>query len=262
MNRKKGLPLIDFVSGNRALFFAFILECNKHYRFSHDLKLYQHIIQEHRAKKDLSILLQDDDFLLTIHNTLKAWNMDQRGARLTDFETFRDSVLQHAEHLVKLYEYKLHSTSSIGEIEYNLRPFLKKVFLNLQVMASKRKIVGVSKTLHFLLPDLVIPIDSKYTMYAFYGYNKYSDDPEKEFLIFEDILLKTFRVTQHLQLTAEDVDGAYWNTSIPKLIDNSIIGCDKFVEKVDKDALETEFIKLIKEARLYLKCIPIKVLIS
>jgi hypothetical protein len=96
-------------------------------------------------------------------------------------------------------------------------------------MKSKRRIVGVSKTLHFLLPHLVMPIDSTYTMLYFYGSNKYHDKAEKEFETFLDIFTKIHRITRQLNLTINDVDGEQWNTSIPKLIDNAIIGFDKYM---------------------------------
>jgi hypothetical protein len=106
-------------------------------------------------------------------------------------------------------------------------------------MESKRRIVGVSKTLHFLIPDLVMPIDGKFTMLYFYGYNKYSDDAEIEFKAFKDIFVSTVEIASRLNLTEKDVDGKGWNTSIPKLIDNVIIGFFTYHSKMDKKEAET-----------------------
>ena len=107
---------------------------------------------------------------------------------------------------------------------------------------SKRRIVGVSKAMHFLLPDLVLPIDGKYTMTCLFGYNKYSDNAEKEFETFKDIVVFSKYVVKSLNLTDEDVDGIQWNTSIPKLIDNAMIGFAKFIEINSENA-----ISLLKE---------------
>lgn len=90
-------------------------------------------------------------------------------------------------------------------------------------MESKRKIVGGSKALHFLLPDLIIPIDSKYAMTAFYGYNRYAKTLQKVFKIFQKIFEKSREITLRLRLSTHDVDGKKWNTSVPKLINNAII---------------------------------------
>jgi len=148
--------------------------------------------------------------------------MNKRGAKLTSYDTFKKSLEYNKVCLVKLYEYKLHEINT-NDIK-TITDLLKQAFLNLRVMESKRKIVGVSKALHFLLPDLIMPIDNKYTMTAYYGYNKYSNNPEQEFNIFKEIFNKTIEISNRLQLTSTDVDGHQWNTSVPKLIDNAIIG--------------------------------------
>ncbi len=69
-----------------------------------------------------------------------------------------------------------------------------------------------------------MPIDSKYMMVAFYGYNKFSNVEKVEFRTFKTIFEKTFEIADYLELTPLDVDGAQWNTSVPKLIDNAVIG--------------------------------------
>jgi len=96
-------------------------------------------------------------------------------------------------------------------------------------MASKRRIVGVSKILHFLLPDLAMPIDSKFTLDYFYSYNKIDKDPQAEFNTFYEVLLNSHKIIDRLRITMEAVDGNGWNTSIPKLIDNAIIGRYQYV---------------------------------
>ena len=154
--------------------------------------------------------------------TLEEWDMNQRGARLAPFEIFRESIIANKDDLFRLYKYKLYDNldSRINTI-INL---IENVFSDLKVMGSRRRIVGVSKTLHFLLPDLVMPIDSKYTMPAFYGYNKYSNNDEEELKTFKDIFKKTYQITRSLNLSPTDADGDRWKTSVPKLIDNAFIG--------------------------------------
>jgi hypothetical protein len=98
-------------------------------------------------------------------------------------------------------------------------------------MKSKRQIVGVSKALHFLLPDLVIPMDGEYTMNCFFGYNKYSDNIETESKIFKDIFTKSHEIVKKLNLCHADVDNNKWNTSVPKLIDNAMIGFLGYLKK-------------------------------
>lgn len=44
---------------------------------------------------------------------------------------------------------------------------LRDVFLNLKVMESNARLVGNSKALHHLLPELVPPVDRQYTVKFF-----------------------------------------------------------------------------------------------
>lgn len=214
---------VDSVMGNRQQFFFYLGQCNKYYRSGHDLDYYREIISMQRNTKDVASLLDDLNFCNLIYNTLEKWNMNQRGAKLTSISNFRKSLLENKSDLLELHEHKLHLIN-IERIPHQMIESLRKVFCNLAVMESKRRIVGVSKTLHFLLPDLVMPMDGKFTMLYFYGYNKYSDDAEIEFKTFHDIFLNTGKTVARLKLTETDVDGKGWNTSVPKLIDNVIIG--------------------------------------
>jgi hypothetical protein len=81
------------------------------------------------------------------------------------------------------------------------------------------------------LPDLVIPIDGTYTMTYFYLTNKPLPDIESEVRTFKDIFMRAFKIVRKLNLKPEDVNKEGWNTSVPKLIDNAIIGLFKHLEK-------------------------------
>jgi hypothetical protein len=219
---------IDIATASRERFFYFISKCNEHYRFGHDLVLYRKLIESHRKYANLEKLINDDTFLSNLHQTLEKWNMNQRGAQLASIGDLKNSVRFLKDHLIKLYQYKL--IDGIDNKLNTLKEILEKIFFNIKVMESKRKIVGVSKALHFLLPDLVMPIDGKFTLPAFYGYNKISNTPEKEFTDFWEIFKETIYITELLELTSSDADGELWNTSVPKLIDNAIIGLYKSEE--------------------------------
>ncbi len=231
--------LIDIITKSRKIFFYFVDVCNQEYRFAHDLKFYRDIINMHRSVKDILNLIKNDDFCRKLYNTLEAWNMNQRGARLNEFEIVKESIRQHELFLIDLYENKLDSIESVeNEKGQKIIRDLEFVFCHLEIMKSKRRIVGVSKAMHFLLPDLVMPIDSTYTMPYFYGSNKYSEKAEKEFRDYLDIFARTHRIANNLQLTNSDVKGGEWNTSIPKLIDNAIIGFDKYMKNHSSEELK------------------------
>jgi len=217
--------MFDFIFKNKEIFFYFVDECNKKYRSGHDLSSYRNIIKKHKDHNNLGSLLKDEGIYPLIIKTLKAWNMDQRRAKLTTVENFKQSFFfNHVkEDLVKLSNYKLHLINN-RQIESEIIGLLENVFLNLKVMESKKRIVGVSKALHFLLPDLIMPIDNKYTINFF----NVSTDLKRELSTFKNIFIKMFEIAKCLCLTQNDVDGKKWNTSVPKLIDNAIIGFNRY----------------------------------
>jgi hypothetical protein len=216
------MQLIDLATISRKHFFFFVNRCNEAYRSGHDLELYRELISLHREYDDIKKLLDYDEFLRMLHKTLEEWDMNKRGARLTSLDNLQVSVLSYRDHIADLYKYKLYD--DIYDDLANIKKLAKKLFCNLAIMDSKRRIVGVSKALHFLLPDLIMPIDSKYTMTAFYGYNKYQNSAEKEFEDFWDIIEKSSEIAERLELKPEDANGEVWRLSVPKLIDNAIIG--------------------------------------
>lgn len=220
--------LIDLITKTKPLFFSCVQECNSNYRFGNELNFYRKVIARHRESMNITLMLSEEEFIELIYATLKAWNMDQRNAELTAPDDLKRSIRSFKNELEQLYKYKLINISKdeMTAVVY----LLQKIFCSLDVMASKRRIVGVSKTLHLLLPDLVMPMDSKFTMTYFYGYNKYSPCPVKEFEIFKRTFLKTKAIATSLALTAEAADGNNWNTTIPKLIDNATIGFNSYFE--------------------------------
>jgi hypothetical protein len=156
------MPIFDIAIKSKPIFFLCVDECNACFRFSDDLDLYRRIIALHRETGDLNQLLDQEDFISLIRRTLVAWNMDQRGARLASLEELDKTITQNRPLLIKLYKYKLHELTE--KTADQIRPTLELAFGGLKVMRSKRRIVGVSKCLHFLIPDLVMPIDSTYPM--------------------------------------------------------------------------------------------------
>lgn len=216
------MEIIDNLTQSREVFFRCVDICNRKYRKGDDLKFYRELISQHRIIADINTLITSEDFQKKVYATLEKWDMNKRGARLVDLQTMCNSIRSLGENLNILYKYRLEMLSE-DDFQNVLQP-LKVLFCGLRIMASKRRIVGVSKALHFLLPDLVIPVDSSNTMPAFYGYNRYETDEEKEFKTFSDILEKSYKITKRLNLSESDVDGRLWSCSVPKLIDNAIFG--------------------------------------
>ena len=159
-----------------------------------------------------------DKFIELSYTTLIAWNMNQRGAKLSDFTTFKNSLLLHRqkiESLDNLRIEKLADTNSLIEK-------LKFLYENIQLVADgKPKLVTFSKTLHYFLPNLLMPIDRRYTLTFFYKNTTVPRKDSDQFQIYSDIFLQ-FKQLATIYNFDSHIDG-HWNKNIPKVIDNIII---------------------------------------
>lgn len=186
---------------------------NFKYREGPELYFYKRVISEVK-NNNLSNLLKNDYFIELIYATLVSWDMNTRRAKMTYFDTFKEQIKQNMEGIIELSKYKLNE---LTEKQFNI--FQKKImniYSNLNVMKSRSKLVANSKILHFLLPNLIIPIDRNNTLMFFYSNKNASDNK------FRQILRYSYEISKRVEF------GKYfdnkWHTTIPKMIDNAIIG--------------------------------------
>jgi len=196
---------------------------NKYYRLDgKGFLYYKKIIVFHKKYGDINKLLGNDIFFEIMYETLKAWNMNQRGAKLKNLTDIKHSILNLKRDICELYDYELNTLRE-SQLEKILNK-LKKIFLNLQPMQSRTQIVGTSKLMHFLLPNLVMPIDRTYTL-KFLSPNSNSwKDINAEFDEFKKVFLTFYKLAKRFNLTTHDTNDQTWNASVPKIIDNAIIG--------------------------------------
>ena len=195
---------------------------------------YRKIINKIR-KNDYEKLFSDDYFIELLYATLACWGMHRMdgNTRMKEFNEFKEAILENKSSFIKLSRKKLREVN-IDEIKGDLL----KIFRNLHVMARENspKLVANSKIMHFLLPDLIPPIDKGNVIFFFYGrYNK--DKKNKKYIpniknkeeeVFINVLKEFQNIANELDLKDEDLKNKdKWNTSIPKLIDNAIIGYNK-----------------------------------
>lgn len=195
---------------------------NNAYRSHSDSKNnYLNLVKMHNTSNDYGGLLKQSNYVQLTYDTLQDWNMDQRGAKLAPFNVYSNSILSNETILTKLHSLRLEllDTSSLTTALTDL----EILFVNLKVMQTKARIVGVSKTLHFLLPNLVMPIDRNNILDLLYLGAPYSANPQKEFGIFREIMTEYNLLCKNLSLSINDVNSIGWNTSIPKMIDNALI---------------------------------------
>jgi len=159
------------------------------------------------------------DFIELVYVTLCAWNMNSRGAKLSEYDIFEESIVSHKGVIDKLGNWKINDLAQNSDV----REFLKDLFFSLTLVApGKPPLVTFSKAIHFFLPHLVVPIDRKYTLSYFTGNTGINPCKEKQFSMFYNIQeeFSCFASENNLEKFKDN----RWNLTIPKVLDNMIIG--------------------------------------
>lgn len=189
------------------------------YRKKLDYYFYRLIIQKKR-EFTLKELLKDNvnnEFIVLIYSTLISWDMAIRNAKIKNYKEFEKELISQRDNIIDLSEFKLNELTE-DSIEI-VKSKLKILYKGLKLMETNPRIVSNSKTLHFLLPELIIPIDSRNTMRYFSVCEnpKNSENPTPFLKIFE----YSWKIAQKIK--SEDLIDDKWNPTIPKIIDNAII---------------------------------------
>lgn len=202
---------------------ACLKETKNYYRpFDPGLYLYNLVLDVPFEKKF------SERFIELVYVTLSAWNMNSRGARLERYEQFRDSLVRYKKEISRIKDERIEEITNQETIGT-----LSDLFRQLDVVEEgKPPLVTFSKTLHFYLPNLVAPIDRKYTLSYFYGHVGIPRRYESQFNMFEDIERQYGEFAQENDL--ESYLDEKWNRNVPKILDNMIIG---YVKREEKEKL-------------------------
>jgi hypothetical protein len=229
----------DFSNNEKEL----IKNLQKYYDKSKDLykdfggpSVYFHIkaINEQRRK------FLSDRHIELIYATLTSWGLHRMGrtmTKLVEYSKFKDSILSQKDKFKKLKNLKIEKCNFDEYVK--LFNEINDIYKNLKVSKSKSTVVGHSKTLSHILPDLIPPIDRQYTI-RFFEYNKSDffirdknyrqiylpEDKERQFALFKEYACKVkmlfdmcYKENKRLFKLKKDT----FNTSFPKIMDNLII---------------------------------------
>jgi hypothetical protein len=178
------------------------------------------VIEKIRQIEKHEQLFDDNLFFEYIYATLAAWGMHRMGeetAKMADYHEFKESICSNKEQILDLSGFKLQAIPD-GKVD-SVKTKLVSLFKNLRIMESETKLIGASKAIHHLLPDLVPPIDRQHTLRFFYGNTNITRGEEE---IFLELFEKFREIATHLR--NEDFKFEGFNTSLPKIIDNAIMG--------------------------------------
>jgi BMFP domain-containing protein YqiC len=192
---------------------------------------YKRVINEIRTNNYTS-LFDKNIFFEYLYATLASWGMHRmdKNTRMADFNYFKDNIIKNKELFIKLSKEELQKSDLNA-----LKEIILRIFNSLNVMSREDapKFVANSKIMHFLLPDLIPPMDKGHILYFFYGQSyknkrgkivkKYPNIKNNEDVYFWEILNQFQIIANKLSLGKDDLKNE-WDTSIPKIIDNAIIG--------------------------------------
>ena len=196
-------------------------ECEKSYRFGDGGRTYYKKIVTYKGDKFTS------EYIKLVYSILKEWNMDQQAAKLEKQTIFIKSLLDNRSDINSLSNY------TIKTLDETAIEILSGLFRKLNLVKTKSPLVTFSKTLHFFLPDLIVPIDRKYTCDFFHIYPNRKMGMEKEIQLIDFInLQKAFmKFYNTVNLSEYVCSSSDWNLNVPKVIDNMIIG-HRFSRKI------------------------------
>lgn len=170
-------------------------------------------------------------YLEYIFATLSAWGMHRMGkggSKMNEFGTFMESVTSLKKEILQARSFS-YKNLSLREWE-----IIEQIFYNIDVMASKTSLVGNSKVMAHLLPNLIPPIDRRYTLQYLYKNTNIQNDMAKEWSKVKCILSEFFyplacnvSLEEKLIMWNTSQDKYRWDTSPLKIIDNLIIGSFK-----------------------------------
>jgi len=170
-------------------------------------------------------------YLEYVYATLASWGMHRMGkggSKMRSFEVFSQSVQTLKGRIAEAQTFEFREMS---EIKWAV---LKEIFCGVKVMASGTSLVGNSKVMHHLLPNVIPPIDREYTLWFLRGNTTIRNDLEDEWLIMKEIISRFF-IPVASDKTFYSKAGQWmkrkedypWDTSVLKVVDNLVIGSKK-----------------------------------
>jgi hypothetical protein len=170
-----------------------------------------------------------------IYAVLVSWGMHQMGnspTKLVKYERFKQSLCDQRLCLLGFRELKMDECT---EEQYRCYlDDLKNVYTALKVSESNSTLVAHSKTLAHILPQLIPPIDRRYTNRFFALKSNNLNNCEDHFEVFKDYCVRIKRMFDKCDKKLFRIDPptlGTFNTSYPKIMDNIIMA---FVMSVDK----------------------------
>jgi len=166
-----------------------------------------------------------------VYATLASWGMHRMGkggSKMKSFDTFRRSVESLKDKISEAQKFDPRKMNAEGWA------LLKEIFQGITIMASGASLVGNSKVMHHMMPNIVPPIDREYTLRYLRGNTNISNDLGHEWQIMKGIISDFFipvacdaEFGSKASKWMASQDEYPWDTSVLKVVDNLVIGSKK-----------------------------------
>ncbi len=176
------------------------------------LEIHRSVIRRRREFGSVAAAIANAEFIRDLHLVLGTWQLGMRGSRLLDVNRFQASLHEASEELESL------DGLLISEIDESIIARIWQLISTISIVDNKSKIVAGTKALHHLLPDLVVPIDRRWTG-QFFGWYQFDSQPAQVFSWAYKVFIE---IAHHVR--PQNYVGEGWRTSPSKVIDNAIIG--------------------------------------
>ena len=185
-------------------------------------------LSRRRSLTSLKAAIDDRPLLVSIYATLTSWGMHRmgpRGAKLVAFDVFAGSLREQEERLVRFEALRLEDLKGVEVTE--VAGAIWEALIGISVSATESRLVAGTKALHHLLPDLLPPMDRRYTDGFFLGADQtfnslaFQKDPAAA---FSEVFPQMARIVRECRHSfAKRIDSGF-HTSLPKCVDNAIVG--------------------------------------
>lgn len=106
---------------------------------------------------------------------------------------------------------------------YNVEKVINDIWTvieGLKIVENEARLIPCTKALHHLLPELIVPMDRKYTQaFLMFYNNEFQYGQRKVFEVAFRTFVKIAKATSPVRYV-----GSGWHTSQTKVIDNAVIG--------------------------------------
>lgn len=186
------------------------------FRRSGQYELHRRTIDLRRELGTARAAIESRRFAVLLHDTLQKWGIGRRASRLVPVEQFHDRLLGVAGSVDELDRLSIEDA---GLDATEVASAVDAVIRQLNVVSNQSIIVAGTKTLHHLLPDLVPPMDRRWTG-AFFGW--WPIDPQiRHTTIFTEAYCALVHIAN--AATPSRLVGDGWRTSATKLLDNAVV---------------------------------------